>query len=81
MYVSMYECVYFYLCNILFFSAFLKCVAVAVLAVRPIFMTWSFMRSMLQREEMKLPHVSDSVQHVVCCPNPSPAPHYQIPIT
>lgn len=39
------------------------------------------MRSMLQREEMKLPGVSDHMQRVVCGPNPSPAPHYQIPAT
>ena len=52
-----------------------------VLTVGSIFMRWSFMRSTLHREEMKLPHASDSVQHVVCRPNPSSAPHYQIPIT
>lgn len=39
------------------------------------------MRSTLQREEMKLPSVSNHMQHVVCCPNPSPAPHYQIAAT
>ncbi len=90
------ECRYFLLClshTMRFVSVSVTCVTylrgfvtvlmkcVAVLAVRSMFMRWSFMRSLLQREEMKLPHVSDSVQHVVCCPNPSPAPHYQIPIT
>lgn len=30
---------------------------------------------------MKLPHISNHMQHVVCCSNPSPAPHYQIPAT
>lgn len=38
-----------------FVTELMKCVA--DLAIRSMFMRWSFMRSMLQREEMKLPHV------------------------